>query len=198
MKTFSRKRRLNVFGLAAVLVLGLAAVAWACTAQARIIGLSTPAASPGSEVLVQGEGAQGGVPVAIYWNEVGGVKLADTMADPAGNFVASVRIPEAAADVHFLLAVPNGAETARAPFEVIRGSAAGSDSTARSERSTDLWNGFASSESASGIGQTSAPADSGSNSGGGALGIGLLAVGAVGLVSGMAVAGMRRRSSARI
>lgn len=196
MKTFSSKRNITLVGLAAVLVLGLAAVAWACTAQARIIGFSTPAAAPGSEVVVQGEGAQPGVPVTIYWNEVGAVKLADTFADPAGNFAASVRIPEAGPDIHFILAVPAGAETARAPFEVTSRAGAGSASTANGQRSTDLWNGFASAESASGVGQTSAPGGSERNPGQGALGFGLLAVGATGLVAGIAVAGRRRRSSA--
>lgn len=193
-----RLNRKNVFvaGLAGALVMGIAAFAWACTAQARIIGLSTPSAASGTEITVSGEGAQSGAPVAIYWNEVGATPLAETVADAAGNFSAAITVPEAPADVHYIVAVPSGAQGGRAPFEVTSPGAAGAPALG-SERTSDLWNGFSANSGSPAGSEAGGAASSGGGPARGTLGMTLFAIGAIGLVSGVGVAAARRRATAR-
>jgi hypothetical protein len=107
----TRRRTLTAaLSALAVLVTG-AAIAWACTPQARIT-TDVGQGQPGTRVVVTGELFADGGPVTITW--YGGAALS-TATGPS--FSVPVTIPNAPADTHTIVAVgrnPNGTEAGRA------------------------------------------------------------------------------------
>lgn len=128
------------------LTLATAGLVWACTPQPQILILPR-VGPPGAVVDVEGSAFAPDAPVEIRWNRADGPKLADTKADPAGQFSVDVRVPEGASGVSMVLATAGGAEIARMPFDVA-GRAhpinRNDDADASNLSSTDLWKGFSS------------------------------------------------------
>lgn len=155
---------------ALALVLSVASMAWACTAQVNVIGPLSGA--PGSEVTVKGGAAPANEQVFILWNALDGQRLATTTANGGGDFSATVTVPEVAPGVYFMvIAGEDRSEgVARMAFEV---TPAAGDPVLRpaSELAT-------------------VPVES--RDSGLALGVTLLAVGLVALFSGFTFAAVRR------
>lgn len=131
-----------LFGLG--LTLATAGLAWACTPQPQIIILPR-VGPPGALVNVEGSAFAPDAPVEIRWNRADGSKLADTRADPGGQFSVDVRVPADASGVSMVLAMTGGAEIARMPFDVAGRPPAitrNDDAGASNVSSTDLWKGF--------------------------------------------------------
>jgi hypothetical protein len=137
----ARKTVSAVAGLAALVALSFAAVAYACTSLATL-NTSAPAGNPGSNVTVTGSGfasAQGAAaapssghagataaPVILHWGGVDGPVLGQTAADRAGNITAQIAIPQnATPGPNVIVATQQNARgqhvsgtPARAPFQV--------------------------------------------------------------------------------
>lgn len=113
----ARTRRLlalAITGTAAV-VLGGAAVSWACTGQGSIM-LSPGAGPAGAVVTVRGTGF-GANPVEIRWGSASSTAPLLGTA-PSGNFAVDVKIPDARSGVYYVVAVPSApaeGTTERAP-----------------------------------------------------------------------------------
>ena len=158
------------------LVLSVASMAWACTAQVNVIGPLSGA--PGSEVTVKGGGAPANGQVSILWNALEGPKLATAATDGAGDFSAAVTVPDVAPGVYFMVIAGEDLSqgVARMAFEVTPGAGGAPTLQPASELAT---------------------AGSQSTDSGLAVGAAVLAVGLVALFSGFTVAAVRRtRASA--
>lgn len=165
-------------GIIGVGLLTMASAAFACTAQPQVrYSLLPEAASPGATVLVEGSYVRTQGQVEVRWNGVSGALLA--VATPAqGEISVPVQVPDVAPGVYSLMLVTDSG-VGRTPFEVT-GSASNAPAAVSSAQ---LWpgatDGLVAAEPVSG--------------GPGMIGVGLLAVGLVGLVGGSAVAVTQRR-----
>ncbi len=162
---------------ALALVLSVTSMAWACTAQVNVMGPLSGA--PGSEVTVKGGAAPANGQVFILWNALDGQRLATADTNGAGDFSATVTVPEVAPGVYFMvIAGEDRSEgVARMAFEVTP--AAGAQPILQPV--AELATAGANQSSDAGL----------------AAGAVLLAVGLVALFSGITVAAVRRtRTSA--
>lgn len=66
--------------------------------------LQTTSGTPGSSTYAQGAGMTAGETVDLFWDSTSGTKLNTTTANSAGNWVASVQIPNATGGVHKVVA----------------------------------------------------------------------------------------------
>lgn len=173
-----RRVRYGVMGVS-LLVLGWASVVFACTVQPQVsYSLLPQSASPGSTVMVEGRNVKSQSPVEIRWNGVAGKVLAS--ATPVdGAFSVPVQVPEAAPGIYSLMLVTDNAGVGRTAFEVIGGAA----DPAGVKSSAQLW-----PRPAQGYGPGDGAATSPS-----LVGVGLLAVGVVGLFAGSAAVVVGRR-----
>lgn len=172
-----RKAGFGVIGMT-MLVLSWASVAFACSVLPQVsYSLLPESASPGSKVVVEGSNVRTQSPVEIRWNGVGGKVLA-SVTPTDGAFSVPVEIPEATPGIYSLMLVTDNAGVGRTAFEVI-GSAA--DASA-SGPIVQLW------PTTEGVAPTS-----GTAAGPSLAGVGLLAIGLVGLFAGTTVAVARRR-----
>lgn len=161
-------------------VLCLSSVAWACTPQARIVAASPSVGPPLSEASVRGEAVTPEAEVEIRWNGVKGPLVGTTIADKSGRFTAPVAVPEAAPGVYTLVAIIGEAGLTRTAFEVTPASAG------------QVPSGTPASPWSSGPGAGNELSGAGSNPGM-ALGVGVLALGLVGVFGGFVVVSGRRR-----
>lgn len=169
----------------ALTVLGWASVVFACTVLPQVsYSLLPESATPGSTVMVEGQNVKSQSPVEIRWNGVGGKVLAS--ATPVnGTFSVPVQVPEAAPGIYSLMLVTDNAGVARTAFEVI-GEAADAPAV---KSAAQLW-------PRSAQGPAAAHGAAGKPS---MVGVGLLAVGVVGLFAGFtAVVVGRRRATAEV
>lgn len=171
-----RKAGFGVIGVT-MLVLGWVSVAFACTVLPQVsYSLLPESATPGSTVMVQGQNVRTQSPVEIRWNGVGGKVLASAIPDK-GAFAVPVQIPEATPGIYSLMLVTENAGVGRTAFEVV-----GTATDAPTSRpGAQLWTST----------QASVPADGAADPS--LVGVGLLAVGVVGLFAGSTVAVVRRR-----
>jgi hypothetical protein len=98
----------------AAVVLGGAAVTWACTGQGSI--MLSPASGPGGTVVtVKGTGF-GANPVEVRWGSASSTSPLLGTA-PNGNFAIDVKVPDAPSGVYYIVAVPTTTPegTERAP-----------------------------------------------------------------------------------
>jgi len=112
----SRTRRLLALAATATaaVVLGGAAVTWACTGQGSI--MLSPASGPsGTVVTVKGTGF-GANPVEVRWGSASSTSPLLGTA-PSGNFAIDVKVPDAPSGVYYIVAVPTTTPegTERAP-----------------------------------------------------------------------------------
>jgi len=199
-----KRRQARIFavtGAVCVALAALASLAWACTPQARMLALTPIAASPGKTVTVTGDSVTPGAAVEIRWNSAQGQPLAATSANASGSYSVAGAVPAVAPGIYYLVATAGVAgqpapQIARIAFEVT-GAAEGTQASASkapvAAGASQLWSGFSASDanvSSAGIQTSSSPAHPGA-----AAGVGLLAVGAVGLISATALIA-RRRSKA--
>lgn len=111
------KRRAAVASVVGIVaILGVASFAWACTTFSTL-KLSTSAGPPGTEVVVTGENAAAGKPVALRWNSRSATKVAEVTADEKGSFSVPVKVP-GGGGAQFLIATDGNGDIARAAFEV--------------------------------------------------------------------------------
>lgn len=170
-----RKSGFGIIGVA-MLVLGCASAAFACSVQPQVsYSLLPESATPGATVMVEGQNVRARTPIEIRWNGVNGKVLASVSPD-SGAFAVPVQIPEAAPGIYSLMLVTESAGVGRTAFEVI-GSAADAPTSAPTGQ---LW------PNASDAAQRGATDPS-------LVGVGLLALGLVGLFAGSTVAVARRR-----
>lgn len=171
-----RKAGYGVIGVT-VLVLGWASVAFACSVLPQVsYSLLPESATPGSTVVVEGENVRTQTPVEIRWNGVGGKVLASVTPEN-GAFAVRVQIPDAAPGIYSLMLVTDNAGVGRTAFEVVGSAADASGSKATAE----VWP------------STEGAVPSGTAAGPSLAGVGLLAIGLVGLFAGTTVAVARRR-----
>lgn len=164
---------LGAVGIVLVAVVGWAGAAFACTAQSQV--LAPPEAAPGATVQVEGRTLPSGGPVEIRWNGVKGSVLASGMP-VNGQLSVPIQIPTMTPPgVYALTLVAATGEVGRTALEV------GAPGLVRTPDASP-W----SSEGRS-------PATTPASSGAGSLGVGLLAVGLVGLFAASTVAVARRR-----
>jgi hypothetical protein len=110
---------------AAALVLGGAALSWACTPQAYIT-ISPNSGAPGSSATVKGEHFAN-APVQIRWGSASGPVIGD---GDGPSFTEAVAIPNVEEGVYYVVAVVNDGGTTYTPsttFEVISQSASGGE-----------------------------------------------------------------------
>lgn len=173
-----RRAGYGVMGVA-LLVLGWASVVFACTVMPQVsYSLLPESATPGSTVTVEGKYVRSQSPVEIRWNGVGGKVLA-SVTPVNGAFSVPVQVPEAAPGIYSLMLVTDNAGVGRTSFEVIGGAADAPASAAAAQ----LWPGASDGP---------VPADGGATSPS-LVGVGLLAVGVVGLFAGSTAAIVGRR-----
>lgn len=168
-----------------VVVLSAASMAWACTYQPRIVGVTPQATERGAVVTMTAQGVAAGQAVEVRWNGAEGLKLAETRSDAIGNFSVDVAIPDVAPGVYSLVAVAGSNGVARAAFEV----------TGDVLSSVEAHPAIAAS---TGFGPSlvdAAPASSSRTSPGFMAGIALLVVGSAALLSGAAAATVRRAAA---
>jgi hypothetical protein len=168
----------------ALLVLGWASMALACTVQPQVrYSLLPESATPGSTVMVEGKNVATQSPVEIRWNGVGGKVLAS--ATPLnGAFSVPVQVPEAEPGIYSLMLVTEKAGVGRTAFEVIAPAADGP----ATRPAAQLWPRPP---------EGPVPTDGVGNAA--LVGVGLLAVGIVGLFAGStAVVAYRRRAMAEV
>ncbi len=172
-----RKAGFGVIGVT-MMVMAWASVSFACSVLPQVsYSLLPESATPGSTVMVKGQNVRSQAQVEIRWNGVGGKVLAS--ATPVnGAFSVPVQVPEVAPGIYSLMLVTDNAGVGRTAFEVV-GSAA---DTRTLEPAAQLW-----PQSHGPV-----PAD-GTAADPSLVGIGLLAVGLVGLFAGSTVAVARRR-----
>lgn len=162
-------------GAGVIGVMAWVSVAYGCTVSPQVsYSLLPESATPGQTVTVHGQAVDSRSPVDIRWNGVKGPLLAT--ATPTNNaFSVPVKIPDVPAGIYSLLLVSAGG-VGRTSVEVTGGASAAPEGG-----NTALWPTV-----------VDVPA-SGSSGGPSSLGVGLLAVGLVGLSAGSAVAVTRRR-----
>ena len=110
----SKRRRITTVLLgSASAVLGVAAIAWACTPQAYI-SVSPGSGGQGTQATVSG-GSFTAAPVQIHWGSASGPVIGNAVGP---RFSTSVTIPASAPDVYYIVAVgPQGSSSAS--FEVV-------------------------------------------------------------------------------
>jgi len=110
----SKWRRITTVLLgSASAVLGVAAIAWACTPQAYI-SVSPGSGGQGTQATVSG-GSFTAAPVQIHWGSASGPVIGNAVGP---RFSTSVTIPASAPDVYYIVAVgPQGSSSAS--FEVV-------------------------------------------------------------------------------
>lgn len=194
-------RKVTAVGFFALsLVLALAGLAWACTAQAEL-QIIPPAYGPaGSQVSVSGNsGTYLPHPVEIRWNSAAGPVLAasETSAGPetGRTFSTQVTIPEVSPGVYYLLATIEGQGVARAAFEVTSAGvttapSVGARPTAGVE--ADLWSALGPSTARNAPAASALP-ERGASSPALIAGTAFLALGAAALSAGAVVALGRKR-----
>lgn len=175
-----------VAGAAGGLLLVLSSVAWGCTIQAPLIGVSPASGQPASTVTVRGQGVARaldgtGVPVEIRWNSTTGPKLGEVMSDSRGLFSATVAIPVVAPELYSVVAVASGARLGQTTFEV---SAPPGQAATTGLATASPWNEAAA---------TSVPEAQAGPGSGMAAGVGVLGGGLVAVAGGFAAATLRRR-----
>ncbi|HUP70165.1 MAG TPA: hypothetical protein VM142_10170 [Acidimicrobiales bacterium] len=166
-----------VAAAAAVLILGAASMAWACTTQAYVGRIDPGSGAPGSRATVTASQFNPG-PVEIRWNGTGGRLLA-TANGP--DFSVEITIPPATPNTYSVVAVQRSGSVilgkAAVPFEVTPASAAESGGyQSGSSGDTSSTGQTASARTAGGSGSTgtsgsdagTAPASSGTVGNGGA------------------------------
>jgi hypothetical protein len=176
-----------------VVVMGVAATAWACTAQVGLSPLLQQSGPQGTQLSVSGQTIGGGE-VEIRWNGVRGPVIGTALTGQDGganDFTAQVTIPEATPGVYYLVAAAENGQVSRAAFEVTPSDPAATPAVAPrvvgSQPNVDnAWNS-----------QGPGPADA-STSPGLVAGMGLLAVGMVALFSAFGVAAVHRHRSGRV
>ena len=113
-----RKSLLGLLGLAAAVLVGLAAGAYACT-NLSAINLSTGAARPGDRVTATGTSFGGGgcgcrprgvSPVEVHWNGRNGPVVAEANADTVGNISATFSVPDAKPGYYTIVATQRDLE----------------------------------------------------------------------------------------
>lgn len=173
---------------AAAAVVGITSLAWACTYTPRIFALTPEIGPRASEVTMTGQGLAPQGVVEIRWNSASGPKIAETVADPSGNFSTVTKVPDVPPGVYSLVAsTPDGKGVARAAFELTGDSPFSSAPhaaplTPNRENATPPW-----------IGRPDEFRPPSSGSPALALGAGLLGFGLVVLFAGTAVLSLRRR-----
>lgn len=175
-KTGQRTRR-GIAGIAAVAggVLAAASVAFACTVAPPSAYSTLPeSATPGANVVVNGEDISSKAPVEIRWNGAKG-ELLGVGAPTSGAFSVPVKIPDVSPGVYSLSLVAADGRVGRIAMDVT--GAAASAPASKPWPTTASRPSLAASES----------------SGPSTAGIALLAVGLVGLFAGSAVAVTSRR-----
>jgi len=188
-----------VTGAACVALAALASLAWACTPQARMLALSPIAASPGRSVTVNGDSVAPGADVALRWNSAQGERLALTTADAAGTYSVSGTVPNVAPGIYYIVATAGIAgqpapQMARIAFEVTGAAGGGTQASASklpdATASSQLWSGFDPADA--NVSNAGTQTSTGAAHPGAAAGFGLLAAGAVGLISATALIARRR------
>jgi len=112
MSTWRRRITTVLLGSASA-VLGVAAIAWACTPQAYI-SVSPGSGGQGTQATVSG-GSFTAAPVQIHWGSASGPVIGNAVGP---RFSTSVTIPASAPDVYYIVAVgPQGSSSAS--FEVV-------------------------------------------------------------------------------
>lgn len=196
MKTVRASRRAATAAFAMTLgLMGLASFAWACTPQAEVAPLAVQSGAPGTRIPVTGIAAKPG-PIEVRWNSPNGPVVATGAAaiTPTGlTFATEVTIPEVEAGVYYLVVTTSDGGRARAAFEVLSPAAAAPAAAAPTPAlvsSTEaLWNGLGNGSPLAGS-ETSLAAPAGS---GMAMGVGLAAVGLVGMFAGFTTLALRRQ-----
>ncbi len=166
----------GILGGGLLTVIAWASVAYACTVAPQVsYSLLPESATPGQTVTVEGRAVSSGSPVEIRWNGVKGDVLA-TATPMNYAFSVPVKIPDVPAGIYSLLLVTADAGVGRTSVEVT-----GPAGVEPRRVTTGLW-------------PTTSDAPRRASEGGpGALGVGMLALGLVGLSAGSAVAVTRRR-----
>lgn len=169
-----------------VAALSVASVAWACTYQPRIVGVAPQAAQRSAVVTMSAQGVAAAQAVEVRWNGAEGLKLAEARSDAMGNFSVDVAIPDVAPGVYSLVAVTDGNGIARASFEVTGDRLSTSDARPVAAATAAVF----------GPGIADVPVNASKTSAGFMAGIALLVIGSAGLLTGSAVAVVRRRRPA--
>lgn len=182
----ARSAIVAVAGVFAV-VLGASSLAWACSAQARVLAANPPAGLARSPVTVRGEAVTPSQAVEIRWNSVQGERVGSAVADASGNFSAQATVPDAAPGVYSLIVVAGDTGVGRMAFEVTP--ALDTQPVAALSPASHLNGARSAWDSPA---RTQEPSSSPGGLGLGA-GVGLLAVGLVVLFAGSTVAVTRRR-----
>ena len=196
---------------ACALVMAVSGFAWACTPVIHTsIGSVTPpggipakvepgaqvAAAPGSKLdLISLNG--GSAPVEVRWNGADGPLLATSAS---GNMATSIQVPaDEQPGVYFVVVVakdPSGIIISKSSTTVSVTASPGTASANQAKVSSDLWSGLSGNPgSAESIASGTAPASSGSTSGIW-MGAALVGVGALSLVSVLALGRAKRKRSA--
>lgn len=183
-------------------VLCAASVAWACTFQPHIVGMTSESGLPGSAVTVSGVAAASQSRVELHWNGAAGPLLGAASPDASGAYSIGVTIPaNATPDVYYIVAVAANTDVARSAFEVTSATAptAGSTGNTAQQSQPDGWtSSFGQSQrTVSGSNSVVNASDEAGVPTGVAIGAGLLAGGAI-VLGGLGVAAARRRARAQI
>jgi hypothetical protein len=113
-----RNSVLGLLGVAATVVVGLAAAAYACT-NLSTINLSSGSARPGDKITATGTSFGGGgcgcrprgvSPVEIHWNGRNGTVVAEANADTVGNISATFSVPDAKPGFYTIVATQRDLE----------------------------------------------------------------------------------------
>lgn len=172
-----RRTGSGILGVAVAVLLAWASAAFACSPQPKVYSVFPESAAPGSTVKVEGSDIPGTAAVEIRWNGVKGDLLA-TAPLAGGRFSVPVQIPDIAPGLYSLTLVTADAGVGRTAFEVT-GAAAAAPAAAPAQLWPSAGNAPSGSEATSWTPAT--------------IGVGLLAVGLIGLFAGSAVAVTRRR-----
>jgi len=190
----------SAVSLGALLATGLA---WACTSQPTVIGLvpsalhRAPANAEGplGKILVQGQFPASTAPLDIRWNGLDGPILAQALPEANGSFTASVDIPDAPADVYYIVVADRSGATARVAFQILppgeSPKQASQPGLVGARASADLWKGFATTQSTvsdPGVAsRTPGPSK--------ALGFSLFGLGLAGVIAGVGFAARRTKKA---
>jgi hypothetical protein len=179
-------------------MLGGASLAFACSGQVNMVGISPPAASAGTSVRVEGEGASlvvrasaqpaAASPAAVQlrWNSLDGPVVGTATPDATGHFATSLDVPATAPGVYSLVAVVDNVGWGRAAIEVTPANAALTPAPAPTAWATSGTPATAHTGATAGSASATAVA----------AGAGLLGVGLVALCAGFTVSVARRRRAA--
>lgn len=187
-----RFRRVGaVMAVVLSVVMGWGGLAWACTAQPKILSVSPVAATEGvnaeaapgagTAVIVTGDAVASEAPVEIRWNAATGPAIGVATSDTEGNFIVPATIPEASPGIYYVVATIDGVGVSRMAYEVTN---AGSPFPSPGALTTNqLWS------------QTPSQAPDGGLAMEVALGVGLMAVGLVALFAGFTFVTVRTQAA---